>query len=720
MERERYGDADFALSRLMSQPNLLPEVERELKVAQAYFQLKQGNNELALGPLNQAIEVSKKNNKKARYAFIVAQIHQQAGRNTEALAAYEQVLKFGPPYEMEFRAKLNKILGQYGSKMIAREDAIKKLERLSKDEKNREYQDQIYFVMAEIALEDNNIAEAIDNLNKALNANGGSQAQRIEIYYKLANLYLDEEDYINAKTNFDAALQFMDKNDERYGRVNRYSNSLTGIAENLAVIELQDSLITLSALSDKELADLASELQQERETARKKQEEDAKNNAVASGPDMRTTSSSSVNRTGTVRSASMALASQPSNFFAYNSKALKRGNREFDKKWGGRTLENDWRRSNKTTFDESSTSVVAIDESTGEGVLLTDNEVNSILRDVPRNEAEIAAANAKVEAALFKVGKLFRDKIDNNNKSVEYLEQLLDRYPNTNNRLEAFYYLYLAYTELGNLSKAKLYESKIVDGFPQSHFAKSLTDPNWAKKTQEEANALMQSYDDAYFAYEKGAYQSAFDQIQTSVEKFGNDNPLLAKFSLLSALCIGSLQGKDGYIVALKDVVAKFPSSDEERRAKEILRLLGEEVGKGLSSKTENDKATEGIIYTKEENQMHYVIIPIPSADEVNINQIKASVSDYNRELHSLEKLRIANVFLGRDISKPLVVVRSFKNASASMKYYEEVTKRKNEFIPELNGDFNIYVISRKNYRQLMRDSGIENYHDFFSKSYIK
>ena len=60
-------------------------------------------------------------------------------------------------------------------------------------------------------------------------------------------------------------------------------------------------------------------------------------------------------------------------------------------------------------------------------------------------------------------------------------------------------------------------------------------------------------------------------------EKFPKPHKLQAKFALLDAMTQGHIDGKEAYIKLLREVVAKFPRTEEEKRAKEILRLLGED-----------------------------------------------------------------------------------------------------------------------------------------------
>ena len=64
---------------------------------------------------------------------------------------YTYVLKHSSTYEMEFNAKIN--LAQCYRSQSGRSDFIvKKLMKMLKDDKNKDFLDQIYYALAQIAL----------------------------------------------------------------------------------------------------------------------------------------------------------------------------------------------------------------------------------------------------------------------------------------------------------------------------------------------------------------------------------------------------------------------------------------------------------------------------------------------------------------------------------------------------------------------------------------
>ena len=70
------------------------------------------------------------------------------------------------------------------------------------------------------------------------------------------------------------------------------------------------------------------------------------------------------------------------------------------------------------------------------------------------------------------------------------------------------------------------------------------------------------------------------------------------------AICTGNTKGKDAYIDKLNNVIATYPTTAEEKRAKEILRILGV---KGAALPGGVDEVESD--FEMKENALHYIII---------------------------------------------------------------------------------------------------------------
>lgn len=695
IERENYAQAERLLKQLETSSATYDDVRREAALAKAHMYIRQKQYEQAIPALEYAISIQKDNQLKARLSFILGQLNQMLGRSAQAYAAFDQVLKFRPPYEMEFSARMNLATAGVNSD----EESIAQLESMLKEEKNKEFRDQIYFSLAQIEQKRGNKEAVKDYLRKSLDANSGNQSQRAEAYLMLANLYFDDQDFVKAKLYYDSTLQVLPVTDERYFQVSSMAANLDGIAQNLMIIAEQDSLLRIARMSDEEKRELAARIKKEQNEQR-----------------LRELRQKAIEQNQAQQGRSPARNFGNSNFWAYNDKQLKQGLKDFQKRWGTRVLEDDWRRSSRQAF-------AAQDESfSGESYRtssITDEEIQEILRDVPKNDKEITISHRQIESALFTLGTLYRDRLQNHRKAIETFLELLNRYPQTQYILDAMYYLHLCYKDLGDEANAQYYYDKIVNGYPETRYAKMLKDPNYADAANEEANKLTKYYDQTYAAFASRRYQEAYERVSKAGELFGATNSLQPRFALLGAMCLGNLKGRDAYVEALKDLIAKYPESPEATRAREILRLLGEQIATGPGQQRDlPTQAGQVGAFKPNDDQLHYVIVIFHQ--DVSLNDAKVAVSDFNQKFYSLKRLRMNNIYLDDGERKiPLVAIRSFRDKKEAMDYYDTVQKNLNQFLDPSQFTYEVFPITQDNYRELLKSKAVDDYRSFFHQNYL-
>ncbi len=699
IEREKYEEAEFLFRELWEEPFFPPSLHDDLATAEADLFIKQKKYDKAIPPLIKAIETTPSKKQRARLAFILAQIYDRAGQHDQSYAAYEKVLKSSPRYEMEFNARLQQIHAGWANGKVASADAKKSLDRMLNDDKNLEYRDQIYYTLAEIALQENQKDEAIANLRKSLAFNQNNTAQRAESYLKLANLYFEAEDFVSAKNYYDSTLTVLPATDARFKQATDYANNLKDIARLITTIAANDSIVRIFYMDDAGRKELAKRL--------KKQREEAENAKAATAAKATLAS---------VAKAPPPTAGRSSSFYFYNDAFLKKGKKDFNRNWGDRKLEDNWRRSSRVTsggFDAASAD-------TTKAKSAEDEELKDIFANIPKTEAELSGLHIATYEAMYQLGTLFRDKLTNNNRCVRTLEDLQTRYPDTARyEKETWYYCYLAHTDLTNFPQAKVYLEKLQAKYPNSAFAKALTDPNFLNATKEREKELNRYYEETYNLFQKGVYKDALDRCQEAPKKYGSQHNLVPKFALLSALCIGNLNGTEAYCTALGEVISRYPSSVEATRAKEIARVL-ECKGFEVTEKKKDSPVIDDA-FTREDDKLHYFIVAIKGED-VRLDDVKSAISDYNREFHKLDQLRISNIFLGTDVSTPIVVIRKFDSKEQAMRYFSEVRTQKG-FLGETSKKAytkEFFAITQENYRRILKNKTLDGYREFFEANYMK
>ena len=693
VQRGLYDDAAYILRRMEQSPTTFSRLKPEIAKAKADLLIKQKKYTEAIPALEFAVSQFKKRKDKVRLYYILGQLYQLNKQEKEAAGAFAKVVKYKPNYEMTFSAKMNVALNSWLSGSSTADEAITSLEKLLKDSKNKDYKDQLYFTLAKLYHKQGDNQKTIAALENSLSSNSGNRSQTVESSLMLADLYFNDADFINAKKYFDRALGAMDKSDERYASITKYSDNLSGIAANLEIIKEQDSLLTVAVMPEAQQRHLAIKILEERllQQAKDKAAQDAKANNAAG------------KKQGTIPGLK-------STFFAYDPGKVKKGKRAFEKKWGDRPLKDNWRRA----ASQDVADIGDVDASKEEDAY-SDKDIANILKDLPSSPEAQMKANSKIYQAMFDLGVLYRDRLEEPKRSVVVLEDMVTRFPDsTRNELDGWYYLYLDHADLNNSPAKQKYYDLILNKYGTSTYARVLKDPNYLDKLKSEQNKIGRYFDETYTLYQAENYQGVNKRLSQVDKLFGADNPMKAKFSLLSAMVGGAMNGRKAYIAGLKDVVANFKNTEEEKRAKEILRVLGEDIGGGPGSVGKASKEKKSL-FKVEDKRMHFMLITM-DADKVVVSDVKKALSNFNKKHFKLQHFRISNIFLGSNVKNPIIVVRKFRSKAKAMTYYEAVISD-SEVQKAINGA-KLFPISQGNYRQILRQKSLVGYEDFFEENY--
>jgi len=688
-------------------------VKKNFSLVYADLYIRQENYPPAIEYLITAIDVNKKKKTKVRLNFILAQIYQRSGRCPDASIRYRKVIKMGPPYEMAFHSKIN-IARCFDAESDNSRDIKKILLKMVKDEKNKEYLDEIYYALAEISLKEKDKAKAIEYLQLSVLTSVNNNNQKTISALTLADIYFSESDYLNAQAYYDSTMIFLPKDYPDYKKIERKKNTLTELVKNLIVIQTEDSLQALANMSASERNAIIDEIIEEiiEEEQRKQQEEIDRQMSLQF-----------LDQENREQKTNQASGSQ---WYFYNSSALSFGFSEFEKKWGNRKLEDLWRLSNKqsVSFDfgdegEEGDKDTRSDSAKQASANLKDR--NFYLQDVPLTAEAMKASDKKIIEALYNSGVIYKEGLQDFDKSIETFETLLKDYPNNDYILKSYYQLYRIYKELEFEDDALKYKNLIISKFSESDYAKILADPNYYKKLQAEKNKAAIFYKETFLAYSNKEYQTVISNNTKAIELY-NDTMLLSKFEYLSAISIGKTQDTAAFVVALKSVIKNHPKAAVTPLAQNILDQLTKpvmqlsEIKKGKVKGQEKEISEDGSPYSFDENAIH-LFVSVVEIKKVSMNDYKIAISDYNQKYYSMEKLTISTVFL--DPTHQMLSVSNFKDKHKAMSYFNSIDSSKDlkSYFRKNNAE-NV-VISVSNYSVFYKNKDLGIYLDFFKKYYL-
>ncbi len=691
----------------------------------ANYNMQKENYEKAAEELKNAVASTRKKQDRIRYSFILAQLYQKAGNCTEAYPIYNRVIKQNAPYEMEFNARINRARCfdiNSGSK-----DIKEQLTKMLKDEKNKEYLDQIYYALATIAEKENDEPKAIDLLKLSTGSSTTNTNQKALSFLELAEIYFKRPDYRNAQVYYDSTVTFLSPDHPDYPSSLNKKTSLSKLVRNLNIISEEDSLQKLSSLSPKEQEAAIDKIIEEeiKEQERKKEEEEE----LKKQQEQQQQESSQLQNFQNSNSPKTDFTPTGSGWYFYNPSAMSFGLNEFIKKWGNRKLEDNWRRTNKESTATSaenpeevtpgdSAEILAAAQRDSLMAMSNDKRREAYLKSIPATEEQKKQSTDKIIEAYYNAGLIYKEQLDNNKEAADDFETMLKRFPENKYLLASYYNLYRVYLGLKDSVKADYYKNILLNNYPESEYSKIITNPNYFKENQKKTAILQVFYENTFRAYENGQYYDVIQRKETADSLFP-PNTLTPKFEFLKALAVGKTKPLPEFEASLKGVVVKYPKDSVSIKAQEILDYIDKMNGKEVKKDTvAAAKPPEPAIkYTFKADTLQYYMAVFPNG-LVNANELKAKISDFNEKFYNTFDYEVSNAFLGAD--KQFILVKTFENSEDALDYFESIGATDNVFTGIPLSTINRFVISPSNMLLLMQSQDAAKYDEFFKKNYTQ
>lgn len=710
------GDYDDARGNLggiqnkLRQGSVSDEVKRLFPMVYADLYLKQENYEAAIPYLKESIKVNKKKAEKARLYYILAQVELKLGNNKQAVENFQKVLKNNPVYEMDFNARIN-MAKSYSAEDGDSKTIVNQLLKMLKDEKNKDYLDQIYFALAEVEIKNEDIPKAVEYLKLSVATSTTNNLQKAFSALKLADIYFGKPDYQNAQAYYDSTIVFLPKTYPDYESLKERKDVLTELVTNLLVVEREDSLQELAAMSDSKRNQMIDKFIKE-EIAR---EEKARQAEIERQESLQFLEEN--RRSGATQSVTQRGAKK---FYFYNPQTLSFGFTEFQQKWGKRKLEDFWRISSKQTISFGEEDEFAEEENAKKDSLKKQQSNKKsrayYLKDIPLTQELMDSSNARIYTALYNMGFIYKEKLTNNPKAIESFEKLLKKYPKTKYTPASYYFLYQLYNQAGSGSDSKFYKKALLKEYPESDYAKILEDPDYYKKLQAQSEKAKRLYKKVYRMFNLGEYSKAINYADDAIKDYPEETLVLSKCEMIKALAIGKISDTLAFTAALNNVVTKYPQTEASQLASDILKRL--KVGKKMDkSAPVAEKPVEEVasIYSFDETKTHMFIVVI-NRKNMRASEFQQRISNHNDKFFATDRLTVSAI----PINKNLIVVgvSNFKNKKEANTYFKTLKRNPVLYgmLKRLNNNY--FIISQDNYTKLYKSKDLDAYKKFYVKYY--
>lgn len=665
------------LKRLIKQEYLSDQeyADARAMMGQAYINLK--IQDTAIQQLKIASVYTKKNPERGRYLYIIGQLFNELGYKDSANYAFDKVIDLNrkSPRVYMINAHLQKIQNTELTD-DNREEMYEYLTELEVDRENRPFLNKIYRQVAEFHLATQSDSLALVYYNKSLRATQNMPQLNALNYENLAIYNFDQNEYKPSGAYYDSVLQNLNENTKKYREVKKKLDNLEDVIKYEEVVQYTDSVITLYEFSIDDrityFEEHIAQLKAVAENERKKGE----NMANAGFAAFSKTKGGKENQ---------------GKFYFYNITTLGYGKNDFKTRWGKRTLEDDWRWSNKSKAQNLEVNGENPANTAANNVVALGEEekysVEFYLSQIPTDPLLIDSLRTERNFANYQLGLIYKEKFKENHLAAGKLESVLKSNPEERLIIPSKYNLYKIYEESGS-SLATDMKYDIIKNHPESRYAEILLNPQAILTGS--ADSPDAKYQRLYKMFQNQEFLQVITGAEENISKYTGD-PIVPKFEMLKANAIGRLQGFEDFKEALNYVALNYPNNPEGKKAQ---TMVAEQLPKLEPKVFSTETESTGTGNWK-------VVFPLKIRDDKKALRLKELLEK------SIEDLKYKNV-VSKDIynlEDQFVVVHGFKSKDFALGYAELIKNNKDYRIDDEN-----FVILSNNYKIIQVHKNIADY----------
>lgn len=688
----------------------------------ADFLIKSGQLQEAVEPLQLAIKAAS-TPQKTRLRFLLGQVYARLGMNAEAYAAFKAAgSASSAPYRTKFNARIKQSEVFTGSDITPE---VKALQRMARYDRNKEYLDQVYYAIGNLYLSHGDTAKAIENYVLAAEKSTRNGIDKAISQITLGNLYFARRQYELAQPCYAEAVPLLPDDYPDIKLLRQRSDVLDELATYSQNVNLQDSLLRLSDMSpdqrlevvNKIIEELKKKEKEEAEAARR-EEYNAQRDANQSNLQDNTTQQFTMNT--------------DNSWYFYNTATRNAGRTEFQRRWGARKLEDNWRRRNKSSFNVDDFNAPATDseeeeneESDSEDEKESKEADHSsdphypeyYLAQIPETEEQKATAHQIIQEGLYNMGIILKDKLEDYGAAQAEFDRLLRDYPDNEYRLDVYYNLYLMYVRMGETARAEHYRQLILADFADSPYGHALADPDYIENLRNMDARQQQLYErtyEAYLANNNAEVHRAYNEMNTKYPL----SKILPKFMFLHALAYVTEKRPDEFNAALRELLERFPDTDITPIASAWLKGMaqGRELQAGDSNmrgmiwdmRLTNDStltAEGAAAFQLSPDDRQLLVMTFPT-DRVSSNALLYEIARHNFKSFVVKDFDLEQLNFGR---LGMIVIRDFSNQN-ELNHYRRVMADDPEF--KLPAGVRPIAISDHNFQILLNEG--RSFDDYF------
>ncbi len=631
--------------------------ERDATLAAYYIQTHQ--YDAAIPPLKNTVKYTSHKLQRSRLKYLIAQLYSELEDDNNAYKYYSKVIRSNPPYELAFNARIAQT--EVASKGQAKK-MIKKLQRMAKSDKNKDYLDQVYYAIGNIYLSEGDTLRCTWSYEKGAEKSTRNGIAKAVLLLRLSQLYWETEQYIDAQRTYKECVSILSGEHKEYPEAERRSKILDEAEPHLSAVKLQDSLQALAKLPEKEY--LAA-IDRVIDALKKKEKEEAKNEALAS----------TMAATAAAKNQQMAANNATNNaskgaWYFYNPSTTASGKQEFQRKWGKRSNEDLWRLASKpASFDDTMSEYDSeenndtIDNTIDDNALEEQARLDSLQNDphnreyylvqIPFTEEQMELSNQLLSDGLYNGGIIAMEKIQNFPYAERLLQRLLRDFPDYDptSIADIYYHLFLLYGRIEDDAQSERYRQLLIEAFPDDKRAILLANPNYEMIARNGKHIEDSIYAATYEAYQADRYSEVARNYEYHTQNFP-EGKHRARIMFIQAMSLLYTHQRTEFLSLLQELIQTYGKEEIAEMASYIVK--GVQEGRLLSDSkydssdiwkrrryntAEGDSIAEDTLSASRYSTFNFVLAyPRNSLDE---DQLLYEMANYNFTSYMIRNFEI-------------------------------------------------------------------------------
>ncbi|MCB4798350.1 type IX secretion system periplasmic lipoprotein PorW/SprE [Neotamlana laminarinivorans] len=657
-------------------------------LAQAYLNIKVVDTAITL--LEVASNSTKSSDERGRYRFIQGQLYNTLGYKDSANYAFDRVIELNRriPRIYLISAHLEKIKNfdyDKGNKIETKEF----LTKLEENRENRPFLDKIYHQIGTFHLRSNQDSLAVSYYNKSLRATTIDKLLKAKTYEILGDMNFDKSIYAEAGKYYDSTMLNLTLNSKPYRVIKRKRDNLGDVIYYEAIAKSNDSILSLTKMPEAQRIAYFLEYTETlklKDEAEKEKAEAAKN-VINNNAGLANTSQQRIGF-----GPPGAQQSQASLFYFYNPTTLAYGKNEFTKIWCNRPLKDNWR------WSTNATAVAGISnnsENKIEDVATLEERYDPkfYMSKIPTSKKEIDSISKERNFAYYQLGLIYKERFKEYELSKSKFLNLLDSNPEERFVLPTKYNLYKLYELLGENNEALKLKQNIIANFPESRYAKILTNPDEVADNDE--NSPDNIYATLYAKHTNQDYEEVIKKADNFINDYDGD-VLVPKFELLKAMATGRLYGFEAYKKAINNVATTYANTPEGKQAQSIENSVLPKMAKAdfnteVDVSRENYKVIFKFSKDTPETLTNFKTKLDEALEHVRYYDLTSSIDVYDTEtvfvvVHGIKSETVAKTFLQLLLDKDQEKIKEpFFTVSSTNYQVIQVHKNLNEYLNRNN-----------------------------------